>query len=391
MTSNKKKILFLTSRFPFPLEKGDKLRAYHQIKSLSDTYEVVLCSICRTEIKKEWIEELEQFCSEIHVFRLKKPLLLLNTFLSLFTSKPIQVGFFYQRWINKKIENIVESLVPDLIFCQLIRVSEYVKNIHSIPKVLDYMDALSSGMIRRSNIAKWPFKIVLNMEGQRLKRYENKIYDYFNEHCIISNEDRKLISHPNSDKIKIVPNGIDEYFLNYESILKTEFDLVFVGNLSYPPNVESCSFIVENILPYLDDKGVSLSLLISGASPSARVKRLGDFKNVTVSGWVDDIRESYCKGKVFVAPLFIGTGLQNKLLEAMALKVPCVTTSLVNNGLGATKFKHVLVADSVEEFANHILNILEDKEMSNKLAENAKVFVKNKYNWDASMNSLDYI
>jgi len=178
MISSKKTILMTTSRFPFPLEKGDKLRAYHQIKELSKTYDIILCSLTRTDIKEEWQNELQKHCKSIHIFKLNYFLVLWNTFKMIFTSKPFQIGYFYQKPIHKKINDLINETKPSIIFCQLIRTAEYVKNIHSIPKTIDYMDALSSGLLRRAENAKLISKFVLKLEGNRVKTYENKIFDY---------------------------------------------------------------------------------------------------------------------------------------------------------------------------------------------------------------------
>lgn len=391
MISSKKTLLITTSRFPFPLEKGDKLRAYHQIKELSKTYDVILCSLTRTDIKKEWQDELNKYCKSIHIFKLNYLLVLVNTFKMLFLNKPFQIGYFYQKPIHKKINSLIERNQPDLIFCQLIRTAEYVKNIHSIPKTLDYMDALSSGLLRRAENAKHISKFILMLEGKRVKMYENKIFDYFNHHTIISKQDKKLIQHPQQENITIIPNGIDDYFYNYtHSNLKKEYDLVFVGNLSYPPNVESCTYIVTQILPLFESKGIKLNALLSGVNPAPKIQKYNELSNVTVSGWVDDIRESYVKGKIFIAPLFIGTGLQNKLLEAMALNTPCITTSLANNALGGTTGTELLIADNLSEFENCINLLLNDNVTSKQITTNAQQFVMKHFNWETSVNQIPF-
>lgn len=391
MNDQKKTVFVITSRFPFPLEKGDKLRAYHQIKVLSESYHVILCSVSADSIKSEWKLELEKYCSQVHVFNLNKLLRWWNTARMMFSSKPFQIGYFYQKKIKKKIAKIVEVESPDFIYCQLIRVAEYVKDIHAIPKTLDYMDALSAGMHKRAEISRGLFKVMVKMEGARLKVYENKIYDYFNHHTIISEQDKKLISHPNQSNICVIPNGVDEFFTKFDSSdVEKKYDLVFVGNLSYPPNVESCQFIVNEILQYFEQQGKSITVLLAGASPSNKVLKLNDHKNVTISGWVDDIRVSYAQGKVFVAPLFIGTGLQNKLLEAMSLNVPCVTTSLVNNALGAQHQKHVLVADNIKSFCKNIDILLSSDQRVKNMTQEAKQFIEEKYNWKSVTEKIPF-
>ena len=389
MTDTKKTIIFLTSRFPFPLEKGDKLRAYHQIKELSKLYNIILCSLSRTDIDNKYQKELEPYCSQLHIFKLNPFLVYWNTFKTAFTKKPFQVGYFYQKKIQHQIQKVINNTKPDFLYCQLIRTTEYIKHIHNIPKTLDYMDALSSGMDKRAQIAKQLKKIPFQIEGQRLRMYENKIFDYFDNHTIISEQDQKLISHPSNKSIQVIPNGIGEYFTQFNSDkINKEYDLVFVGNLSYPPNIESCLFIVNQILPLFENKGKSISVLLSGANPTQKIQKLNQLKNVTVQGWVEDIRYSYAKGKIFIAPLFIGTGLQNKLLEAMALNIPCITTSLANNALKAKPNKEILIANSATEFYQTIQQLLKNTNQTEELKVNAKNFVIKNYSWETSTKQI---
>jgi len=381
---NKKTILILTSRFPYPLEKGDKLRAYYQIKALSQKYNIVLCSVSTSLIKQDWLQKVEEYCQEVYVFKLNKFKIGLNLLLNMFSEKPFQVAFFYQSSIRKKILKIIADFNIDAVYCQLIRSAEYVKNIHSVSKTLDYMDALSEGMFKRARISKGIKRVIFDIEGKRLKMYENRIYDYFNHHTIISEQDKHKIHHPLNKKIVVIPNGIDDFFLEHTCRQKKEYDIVFVGNLSYPPNVKSCRYIINQILPIFRQKGRKVKVLLSGANPSPKILKLAkNNKNVEVIGWVDDIRMSYCKGKVFVAPLFIGTGLQNKILEAMALNIPCVTTNLVNNALNSTPSNEIMIADTAEDFYSKIVALIDDKKLSDAIANNAYKYVKLNFNWNS--------
>jgi sugar transferase (PEP-CTERM/EpsH1 system associated) len=384
MSDKKPKLLVVSSRFPYPLEKGDKLRLFYQLKVLSKQYEIILCSLTDVKINEEWLIELSKYCNEIHYFKLNKAKRIINLFFNLFLNQPHQVAYFYQSRIKKHIHSIIDSKKPDAIYCQLIRSAEYVKDIYHIPKTLDYMDALSEGMLKRSKISKFPFNLFYKNEGKRLKKYENYIFDFFDHHTIISEQDKKLITHPNYNSIKIVPNGISDEFLNYNcSVLNKKYDLVFVGNLSYQPNIESCLYLVQQIIPILNRQNIKLKLLISGANPSSKLLKLAN-DQVTIKGWVDDIKTSYCQGSIFVAPLFIGTGLQNKLLEAMALKLPCITTSLVNNALKAKKNEQLLIANTKDEFVNAIKSIYYNNNLRNSISAEGYKFVKENYNWESA-------
>ena len=379
------KIFVLLSRFPYPLEKGDKLRAYYQLKELSKRHEIHLHTLTDQEIKSEWKKELEAFCTSVTIYKLSKPLLYWNTLKQTFSDKPFQIGYFYQLGIQRKIKARLAELNVDHIYCQLIRTAEYVKNVHDTPKTIDYMDALSKGMFRRAEINVGLKKRLFRNEGKRLSEYENRIFDYFNHHSIISEQDRELINHPNKAEIRIIENGISEDFSDYKSTPENNYDLLFTGNMNYPPNIECSEFIAEQILPILEEKN---TVLLSGASPNQRILNLKS-DQVTVSGWVDDIRDSYAAAKIFVAPLFIGTGLQNKLLEAMAMGIPCITTSLANNALKAKHGESILVANTAKEFKQQIEALQNDTALYQKIADNGKNYVRNSYSWEQSVQKLD--
>ncbi|MEX1002720.1 MAG: glycosyltransferase [Crocinitomicaceae bacterium] len=381
------KLFVLLSRFPYPLEKGDKLRAYHQIRLLSQQHEIHLCCLSDQKVTAEWRNELAPYCASIHVLKLRKILIYLNTFLQLFTDKPYQVGYFYQSPVQRKINQLISTIHPDHIYCQLIRTTEYVKNIHNIPKTLDYQDALSKGMFRRAEISRGSKKQLFRAEGKRLSEYENRIFDFFNHHTIISEQDRDFINHPSKDRIEVIKNGIAESFFNYDMPSVKTHQIVFTGNMNYPPNIECAEFLVNEILPLLED---DVRILLSGASPHQRVLQLAS-KKVEVTGWVDDIRESYARAELFVAPLFIGTGLQNKLLEAMAMGIPSITTPLTNSALGASPDQELLIAENASQFAEQINRLLNNKKLYGQVQLNAKKFVRENFSWEKSVKQLAHL
>ena len=174
-----------------------------------------------------------------------------------------------------------------------------------------------------------------------------------------------------------VPNGIDETFFDAPSV-QIEFDFVFVGNMSYPPNIEAAHYISQEILSHFN----TASLLIAGSSPSSSVLSLEkNNKYITVSGWVDDIKTSYKRGAIFIAPMQIGTGMQNKLLEAMALGIPCVTTPLANNAIGAKNQHEIMVGENANDLIECIQKLRDNPVFSTSLGENGAKFVHDNYQW----------
>jgi len=382
------KIFVLLSRFPYPLEKGDKLRAYNQIKQLSKNHEIHLYALSDIDIEEKYRSALDRYCQSVTVMRMKKPEIALNIIKAFFYGNPLQTGYFYNGKAQKEIDALINKIKPDHIYCQLIRVAEYVKN-KNIPKTIDYQDVFSKGVERRLHSAPFYLKVILKSEYKRLLKYENEVFDLFDNKTIISIPDRDLIPHNDKDKIAVVINGVDTDFFKPIK-MKKEYDLVFTGNMGYPPNVNASLYLAKEILPLVRKLKPEITLTLAGASPHADVRAL-ESKNIQVTGWVEDIREYYAKARIFIAPMQIGTGLQNKLLEAMAMKIPSITSPLANSALEAKPEKEILIGNNPEEFANHIVRLLENKEFADNLAEQGYKFVHDNYNWESATKKLEEI
>ncbi len=377
--ASRQKILVVLSRIPYPLDKGDKLRAYHQIKGLSEFHDIYLFALSDGKIHPEAMSKLNLFCKEICVVQLNKLNILINLLLGLFGSKPFQVYYFYHQKAHKKFKQFFNKVKPDKIFCQLIRTAEYAKNINTITKTIDYQDAFAKGVERRIKNSPLYLKPLLKMEFQRLRRYEHIIFHYFEHHTIISEQDRNYIINEENDKIQIVPNGVDLDYFTPQNHTK-DFDLLFTGNMSYPPNIDCVLYIVKKVMPIILEKRPQTRILISGTSPTSEILELEN-KNIIIGGWVKDIRQSYARSKIFIAPMQIGTGLQNKLLEAMAMKIPCITSPLANVALGALDGEEILVGRNEQSIAEHVLNILQSPESGIELAQKGREFVEKNYSW----------
>ena len=382
------KLLIITSRVPWPLDKGDKLRIYHQIRYLSKSFDVELIALSSDKnTEKDAYSELKKYCHSVNFISLSKTNIALGVLKSFFNGLPLQLGYFYNKNIDKEIESIILKSKPDFIYGQLVRVAEYMKN-SSLPKVLDLQDALSAGLKRRSEKSKGLFKLILKMEYKRMLAYEkNRLLD-FTALSIITQADKNLLPEEIMNKTVVVPNGVDFNFF-VEQNISNEFEIVFTGNMAYPPNVLAANFLVKNIMPIVWESIPKARVLLAGASPHASVLDLANSR-VEVSGWIDDIRSAYAKASVFVAPMQIGTGLQNKLLEAMAMKLPCVTSELANKALKAENNKQILIASDNDEqmYADSIIRLLTEKDFSKNIAEQGHSFVVENYDWESAVDRL---
>lgn len=387
------KILVLLSRFPYPLDKGDKLRAYHQLRYLaSQGHEICLLALSDEAIGVEALAAVRPLCrGGLYLHRLGRAARGQGLLRALATAgQPLQVGYFYEKTAQRLVDKLLAEFRPAHVYCQLIRMAEYLRpHAGRLPMTLDYMDVFSTGMARRAATAPLWQRPVLALEARRLAAYEAAAFGWFGHHTVISDQDRQLIPHAQNGRITLVPNGIGLDYFQPQPLASKTYDLLFCGNMGYHPNVDAACWLAEEILPLVQRQHPAATLLVAGTTPAAKVQALARRPGVTVSGWLPDIRTAYAQARVFVAPMRVGTGLQNKLLEALAMQLPCVTTPLANNALRGIPGQHLLVADGAPALAAALAGLLADEPAAARLAAAGHTFVRETYDWAAATQKLE--
>lgn len=391
------KILFILSRFPYPLEKGDKLRAWQHLRAMHHSgHDVHLAVISDCEVRKEWIERVQPFCKEMRVIRMNMWHVMMNLLMSFFRKIPLQTGYFYSLRNEKFIKKYFNDIKPDLIYCQLIRTARFVSELNSVAKAIDFMDAYAIGTLQRTERASFIFKPLFKREVNLVRKIEREACNQFHGHWIISEQDRRSLNCDESAGIKILLNGVDTEYFSPRSV-SPEFDVTFTGNMNYPPNTDAAKFLIEEIMPLVWERFPSARVQIAGANPSRVVKAL-ESNRVTITGWVDDIRDCYAKTKVFIAPMRMGTGLQNKLLEAMAMQIPSITTPISFHPLGAVAGEHLLVGKDAAELADHLIKLLTHPPEATNMARSGRTWIIENFSMQHSevmlqellMNTYEY-
>lgn len=382
------KILVVLSRPPYPLDKGDKLRAFYQLKEIAKNNNVYIFCLNNQPLHPKAIETLSQFINDVHVSSFNNLDAFWGMFLSLFNGRPFQCGYYSHSKNLKEFKEYCDTFKPDVIYNQFVRTSIYTSK--DYPRVLDYQDALSTNMDRRASKAFFPKNLLYKIEARRLRRYEKKMFSIFDKLTIIVEQDRKEINHPRNKEIEILPNGVDDSYFEYKSEYNKEFDIIFSGGMSYEPNVVAGLYLVNEIMPLVWAKRPNAKLVIAGSNPTKKILKLAEDR-VIVTGWVKDMREYYSKSKIFIAPMLIGTGLQNKLLEAMAMGLPSITSKLAGDALKAKENKEILIGNSPQEFSQHILRLLDNKEYAKEISIQGNSFVRKNYKWETYGKKLEEI
>ncbi|MFO3905286.1 glycosyltransferase family 4 protein [Enterobacter hormaechei] len=384
----KKRILVLTPRFPYPVIGGDRLRIYKLCEELSEKYELVLLSLC-DNISEMHAEIEDDVFKDIHRVYLPKYYSYFNVIKAIFSSKPLQVAYYNSKDFEEKYKELV--LNCDAVLCHLIRVADYAKNTDII-KFIDMTDAISLNYTRVKKIAsKRSLRaLIYSFEQKRLERYERDIAKHFNLTTFISPIDRDFLYPQPNDNIKIVNNGVDIAKLTYrerniEALQPVE--LIFIGNMLSMQNMDAALYFASKILPELS-ADFNVVFKVIGRISEKNKKLLNSLHNTVAIGTVDDINAATENGHVGICSVRLGAGVQNKILEYMALGLPCITSPVGAEGIGVVANKEIIVADSVIDYKNALKKLINDKVFYHEIASNAHAFVYNNYSWKSKLSSF---
>lgn len=384
-TVKRGKLLMICFRPPFPAVSGDKIRMLQNIKFLSKKFDVQLLYIY--EDKSERINELKteifnlvESIYPFHLSKFEKYVRVLNGLL--FNKMPLQVNYFYsnkvQKWINENHKYF------EFVFCSTIRTAEYVKN-KNLFKIIDFVDAISKNYeiaYEKKDFGLW--KLLYKIDKKRVLKYEISMLSKFNIKLIISEKDKKFIEKRAKNYfIHVVNNAIDDAILNKTNNLEVSLlnSITFVGKMNYEPNVTAVLFFTNKIFPQIQEKIPNVVLNIVGANPTAKILRLRKNKNISVTGFVNSVEDYILKSKIIVAPMKSGSGIQNKIISAMALGKCVVTTSLGADGLKNLSLNHseLIIADSSDEITLKILELWNDHQRIELIGQNAKNYIEKNF------------
>lgn len=383
------KVAVVLTRIPFPLMKGDKLRAYYQIKELAKQHEVYLFCLNYKDEEEKAKEELLKYCKTIHIEKLNLFSSLLRVCFSVFSFLPFQTAYYNSPKAKKHFKSFVEKNNIELCYFQFVRLAPFAKKIRR-KKVLDFQDTLSMNMKRRADNSGLLQRVLFSIEAKRLARYESKMFEVFDALTIITDADRKLLKSPRKEEVHIIPNGVAESYFTYPQPKEKPYDILFSGAMSYAPNIDAAEYLIKEIMPLVWEKKPNVKIAIAGGGAPISLQKEAN-ERIIMPGWVDDMKEYYSQTKIFIAPMRIGTGLQNKLLEAMAMNVACITSPLANQALKAKDKEEILIADNAKAYADCIIDLLDNEQLSSKIANAGKDYVFNEYSWENSCEKLSNI
>ena len=386
-------ILYLCHRFPFPPKRGGKIRPFNMIRHLSaQGHAVTVCSLARSPEEAIEAQGIAGHCHGFHVENVLAPVQLLRMVVRLPVLTPSSMGYFYSPRLARRVRELVSSGKWDLIFVHCSSVAQYVEDVTDVPKILDFGDMDSQKWLEYANFKSFPLSLGYRLEGTKMLHAEKRLARRF-DMCTATTraEWETLQSYQTGAETDWFANGVDaDFFCPTDNSYDAD-TLSFIGRMDYYPNQECMSRFCAQAWPLLKAVRPALKLLIVGADPSPEMRDLGDLDGVTVTGSVPDVRPYIRNSALMVAPLRIARGTQNKILEAMAMGVPVVTSTVAAGGVDALVKDHLLVADSAQEFAQGVLRLVENPTERQRLAVAGRARMLSHHAWPSSMARLDGI
>lgn len=371
------KLIFLTSRLPYPPDRGDRVRTYNFLRQFSREHDVTLLSFIANENERLLANELAPYCEEMHLVRLPQWKSAATAALNIWRDAPLQTLFYRSRQMGMVIEQLLAARPFDAAYVHLFRMAPYLANYPDLYRILDFTDLISYELRTSLPYQPAPWRALYRFEEPRIARYEQTIGSQFDEVWFISERDRELYGQ--SEQLvrqQVIPNSIDETLLLVDPKGIDSSKLLFVGHLQVNHNVDAARYLAREIMPLILSEIPACELQIVGAGDRNSVADLEECPGVRVLGFVPDLRTVFAKSAISVAPLRFSAGIQVKVVEAMAAGLPVVTTSAVCAGIGAEPGRDLLVADDAPAFAAQVVRLLRDRPQRQEVGGAGRDFVQ---------------
>lgn len=383
----RRSILVITPRYPYPVIGGDRLRIFEICRELSRHHDLTLLSLCETYHEFNAKLPNDGIFSRIERVWLPRWRSVLNVMLAIPTNIPLQIAYYKSSEFSKRLKTLLPQ--HDLCLAHLIRAGDYLRD-SSIPKVLEMTDAISLNYQRVSMLGlnRGLKSLVYRAEVKRLVKYERKAIKDYSAVILVSNIDRDfLLQGEELDNVLVCSNGVDLNLLPFRDRKDSSPVAVFIGNMTSIQNLDACLYFAEEILPLIRQK-IDCRFRVVGRINPGDAKRLTKFEGVEVFGNVKSIADAVLDARVGVAPIRLGAGVQNKVLEYMALGLPVIASPIAFEGLQAQQGRDLLIAKSPEEYVQHLSVLWEDNIFRAALSQNGLSYVRSYHSWQKRLEPI---
>ncbi len=389
-------LLFLVHRMPYPPDKGDKVRSYHLLKHLAARHRVFLGTFMDDPADAVHIDRLRALCAGLHVSRLHPRRARMASLAGLATGAPLTLHYYrdraLQRWVDDTLAT--ESIDQAIVFSS--SMAQYAEQRPGLPLLVDFVDVDSAKWAEYAGHHRAPMSWLYRREGQKLLAYEAAVASRAQCSFFATAKEVELfrsLAPASAERVHALGNGVDADYFSYEGnraspFLDGEAPLVFTGAMDYWPNVDAVTWFAAEVLPRLRQQRPNLRLHIVGRSPTSAVRALA-CEAVVVTGTVPDVRPYLQHAAVVVAPLRLARGVQNKILEAMAMERPVVAATPCVEVLDAQDGGEIMSASEPSDYVRCIDMLLRAPDRAAAMGVAGRIRVQTSYAWAAQLARLD--
>lgn len=389
-------LLYLVHRLPYPPNKGDKVRSFNLLKHLARNHRLYLGTFIDDPADAVWLDAVRSHCADLHVARLSPRWAKLRSLRGLLGNEALSLPYYrdagLRDWVHKTCATA--GIDAAVVFSSVM--ADYVPDMRQLPTLVDFVDMDSAKWTQYAGTHRWPLSWLYRREGERLLAFERAVARRARHSFFVTEAERDLFlaAAPEcAGRVDAMCNGVDAGFFSPDPASASpypagEIPVVFTGAMDYWPNVDAAVWFAGAVMPLLRQRHPALRFYIVGRSPDPAVQALaGD--GTVVTGTVDDVRPFLAHAAVVVAPLRIARGIQNKVLEAMAMARPVVASTACAGPIAANPGVELLAAESAEDYLAAIEGLLADRMHADNMGRAARQRVLASYSWDAHLSLID--
>ena len=390
-----KNLLFLVHRIPYPPNKGDKIRSYHLLRYLADEYRIFLGTFVDTPEDWRYVKDVQSFCAESCFLPLDPRWAKLRSMRGFIQGQALSVPYYHNSHMQQWVNQIVDLNGIDTVLVFSSAMTQFVDAPRFTKKVIDFVDVDSDKWLQYAKEKSWPASWVYRREGQLLLEFDRQVANNFDLSIFVSALEAELFKNliPEArDRITHIDNGVDtQYFSPDHDLINPysddEIPLVFTGAMDYWANVDAVTWFAREVFPRIYEQFSNSRFYIVGGNPSKAVRSLSRLEGIAVTGTVEDVRPFIKYGKISVAPLRITRGIQNKVLEAMAMGKPILATPAAMEGIRTSSILQTTVTDSPQDMAEKALAWLNGSQLQPYYEKNRE-WVIDHYSWEKNLEQL---
>lgn len=390
-------LLYLVHRLPYPPNKGDKVRSYHLLRHLLQKHRVFLGTFIDDPDDEQHLPTLKAMCPDLHVERIQPRTARLMSATGLLRGEALSLSYYRNAGMRRWVEQVAQAhtLQASVVFSSAM--AQYAQPLApKVPMLVDFVDVDSAKWTQYAPAHRWPMSAVYRREGERLLAYERAVARQARRSFFVTpNETALFLSHaPEAQgRVQSLSNGVDADFFAPDQARANPFvageqAVVFTGAMDYWPNIDGVSWFVADMLPRLRAHWPRARFYIVGRSPSPQVQALAG-EHVVVTGTVPDVRPYLQHAAAVVAPLRVARGIQNKILEAMAMEQAVITVPSCAEAIGADSEQGLLRADDADGFLQALQQLLDAPARATALGREARRFVLQGFSWQAHLSGID--